>query len=277
MQLPKIFSEKSRHTLTFPKGAGLRNVLLNIYSYLIAIILLPVLLVQGVLVKIRTPILPEASGTPHGLINGRGEPVCLIVLGESTVAGVGVNTYDKAMACQTALVFGEKTCRSISWHAVGRVGMMVKDLRREYLHKVASMKADIIMLSLGVNDALHMRSPRTYYREMNGLVRELNILFKNIPIVIAPVAPLGYFPGIPQPLRYVLGLRARVLDRAAARVPDFWNNVYHCPTPTESELIKACFARDGFHPGPLGYAILGNILGGFLSDSLRTFDKHGEE
>lgn len=255
----------------------MRDTLLNIYSYLLTIILLPVLVVQGLLVKIRTPILPEASGDPHGFIEGRGEPFYLIVLGESTVAGVGVNKYDEAMACQTALVFGERTNRCISWHALGRNGMMVNELRREYLHKVTSMKADVIMISLGVNDALHMHSPGRYYREMNALIRELNKLFGDIPIVLGPVAPLGYFPGIPQPLRYVLGLRARVLDRAAARLPDLWKNVFHCPTPTATDLIKICFARDGFHPGPLGYAILGNVLGGFMADSLSTFENPSED
>ena len=241
---------------------------MNLYSIMITVMLLPILVVQGIMVKLKTPVLPEASGDPFGLIEGPGEPVHLIVLGESTVAGLGVETYDQAIASQAASALGRKIARSVSWRSFGRNGMMAYDLRKKYLPKMASLKADIILVSLGVNDVLHMHGPRRYARDLHDLIAELRRLFGDIPIVLNGIAPMGYFPAIPQPLRYVLGLRARVLDRTAARLCRSFLNVRHCSTPHAEDLIRISFASDGFHPNATGYALLGDFLGNCMTECL---------
>ncbi len=234
---------------------------MNIYSLMLTAMLLPILIVQGVAVKLRTPVLSHASGDPWGLVEGPGVPLHLMVLGESTVAGLGVDTCDQALASQTASALGRKTGRSVSWASLGRTGMMAYDLRKNYLEKVACLKADIILISLGVNDVLHMHGPGRYARDLLDLIGELRRLFGDIPIMLSGVAPIGYFPAIPQPLRYVLGLRARVLDQAAAVLCRSLRNVHHCSTPHAASLIRISFASDGFHPNATGYALLGNFLG----------------
>lgn len=63
--------------------------------------------------------------------------------------------------------------------------------------------------------------------------------------------PLGRFPALPQPLRGVLGLRARPLDAAGAGLAPGLPGLTHLPLslPVTPEL----FCADGFHPGPAGY------------------------
>jgi lysophospholipase L1-like esterase len=243
---------------------------MNLYSIMLTMLLLPVLIVQGIMVKLKTPLLPEASGAPFGLVEGPGDPFHLIVMGESTVAGIGVDTYDQAIAAQTASALGRKIARPVSWRSFGRNGMMVYDLRKKHLDKVASFKADSILISVGVNDVLHMHGPKRYARDLHDLITELRRLFGDIPIVLNGIAPMGYFPAIPQPLRYVLGLRARVLDHAAAQLCRSLRNVRHCSTPHAADLIRISFASDGFHPNATGYSLLGNHLGTCMTDCAGT-------
>lgn len=243
-----------------------KDTLANFCSLILTALLLPVLLLQGLMVKMRTPILPGASGEPAGLIQGGGEPVDLVVFGESTVAGIGVDTYDQALAAQTASALAETLGRSVRWRAVGRSGMTARDLHAGFFQEGSPSSADIIIISLGVNDVLHMHSPGRYFRDLCLAIAEVRRIFGDIPVVIAGIAPVGTFPAIPHPLRLVLGLRVRVLDRAAGVLSRSLKNVYHCPgfNPARSDGIDACFAGDGFHPNPLGYSLMGKRLGAFI-------------
>ena len=71
--------------------------------WLTTALLFPVLLYQGKRTRRVTPRLPEATGDCAGQY-GEGEPVFrLLVLGESTAAGVGVESHAQGLASQLAL------------------------------------------------------------------------------------------------------------------------------------------------------------------------------
>ena len=57
--------------------------------------------IQGILVRRRAVELPEAKGPRAGIV-GKGKPLRLLVIGDSSAAGVGVNTQDEAIAGQLA-------------------------------------------------------------------------------------------------------------------------------------------------------------------------------
>ncbi|HLM69468.1 MAG TPA: hypothetical protein VK358_18145, partial [Longimicrobium sp.] len=60
------------------------DVALRLASTLGTALLAPVLVLQGKRVRRTTPRLPEAAGPRTGAVAGRGAPVRLLVLGEST-------------------------------------------------------------------------------------------------------------------------------------------------------------------------------------------------
>lgn len=72
-------------------------------KYLVGVVLsiplLPIIFFQGSKIKGSTIKLPEAKGTTGnvGVINSE-VPLRLLVLGESTVAGVGVETHEEGFA-----------------------------------------------------------------------------------------------------------------------------------------------------------------------------------
>lgn len=59
--------------------------------------LLPILLIQGRKVRKNTPRLLEAGGEREGT-TGEGQPLSLLILGDSAAAGVGVDTQQDALS-----------------------------------------------------------------------------------------------------------------------------------------------------------------------------------
>jgi lysophospholipase L1-like esterase len=120
---------------------------------------------------------------------------------------------------------------------------------------------DVAVVALGVNDTLRLHSPARWSRDLRGMIEYLRFRCGPLPVVLAAVPPMGRFPGLPQPLRGVLGLRATVLDRAAARLAGEMEAVHHVPMPLAPGSVEHFFCADRFHPSPRGYAEWGAVLG----------------
>ena len=58
-----------------------------------AIPFLPLMYIQGKQVKAKVPDLPEATGTAGFAVGDSDATLNLVILGESTMAGVGVRTH----------------------------------------------------------------------------------------------------------------------------------------------------------------------------------------
>lgn len=81
--------------------------------WLTTALLFPVLLYQGKRARRTTPRLPEAGGAPCGQY-GEGAPARrVLVIGESTAAGVGVETHDQGLASQLAREIHGRTARPL--------------------------------------------------------------------------------------------------------------------------------------------------------------------
>ena len=68
----------------------------------------PVLFVQGKRLRRDTPILPDAALPWHGTVAGP-DPLRLLVLGDSTAAGVGADTQDDALPGNLARELSART------------------------------------------------------------------------------------------------------------------------------------------------------------------------
>ncbi|WP_290050631.1 SGNH/GDSL hydrolase family protein [Amycolatopsis solani] len=208
-----------------------------------------VLIAQAVYVKRTTPRLPGAAGPTEGLVPGDGEPFRLAVLGESTVDGVGAADHEEALTGCLARELA-RDGRAVRWQAVGRTGANARTVRAELVPLIRP--ADLVVVALGVNDTIELRTAPAYRRDLLALVVELRRRLGPVDVVLAGVPPMSRFPALPRPLRDVLSARSSALDAAAAelvRVP----GVTHLPMDP-ALLDPAAFASDRFHPGPAGYA-----------------------
>ncbi|HEX6040967.1 SGNH/GDSL hydrolase family protein [Longimicrobium sp.] len=252
-----------------PNGTGMADTLLRIATTLSTALLAPVLVAQGRRVRRTTPRLPEAPGPRAGEIGGDGAPVRLLVLGESTAAGVGAADHQEGLAGQVARGLAAETGRPVRWRVLGRNGATADATRQSLLARAADVEADVAVIALGVNDTLRLHAPARWAADLRALIDDVRARCGPVPVILASVPPMGRFPGLPRPLRTVLGLRATVLDRAAARLAAGMDAVHHVPVPLPPEDEARFFCTDRFHPSPYGYALWGAALGRAAARALR--------
>jgi lysophospholipase L1-like esterase len=223
--------------------------------------LAPLAYAQGRRVRASLPPPRAAAGDPFG----HAEPPAaaerslrLLVLGESTVAGCGIDHQRDALAAHVAAALAERDRAAVDWHAAGCIGITARRAAVELETQVAAVpRADLAVIALGVNDVLQQTSARRFAQDLADVIAMVRRHHADVPVVLAGVPPVGRFPALPQPLRALLGWRAAWLDRAARRLaaPDV-AYVATRPDNTAREL----FAWDGFHPSSAGCAVWARAL-----------------
>lgn len=230
---------------------------MHVPFWLTTALLSPILLYQGKRARRVTPRLPEASGETSGQY-GEGTPEFrLQVIGESTAAGVGVETHSNGLASQLALRLHERTGKTIGWQTFGvngiRLGNLLQTLASENLPA-----ADAVLLSMGVNDTTGFTSRAQFRRHLNTLHGAIAPLSR-APITLLSVPPMEKFTALPSPLRHIMGWRARQLDRIyqelAERAPTDFRYLKY-PTVEDPTLL----ASDGYHPSQRGYQFIAEAL-----------------
>lgn len=228
-------------------------------SRLLAFALAPVLIVQGGRVLAAIPRLEEAGGPTQGEVGGEGDPIALLVVGESTAAGVGVDYHDDAVVGALARLMSGQTGRPIHWRVIGRNGARLRSTPTRELPGVVG-EYDCTVVLLGVNDALGLTSTSTWRHEMSTLLRRVQECTRpGGLVVLAGVPRLDKFPALPQPMRFVMGQHAHALDEVLHELSDVSarsrgsgkTDRVHVPTPPMEDA--ADLGADGFHPSAQGY------------------------
>ena len=233
------------------------------------VLLAPILFLQGRGVRRVTPRLPPADGPHQGIVPGP-RPLRLLIAGESTVVGVGVATHDEGLAGQTARALAASTGRGVRWRVLGRSGATARHLVAECIGPAAPIHADVIVIALGVNDTISVSPVGRWVRALDALLHGVRRTSSDAAVIVSGVPPMQIFPAFPAPLRHVLGLRARVLDRAAVRWAAGHAGVTHVPHLTTPPAdVPEMFCADRFHPSVLGYARWGAALATAASDILQ--------
>ena len=150
--------------------------------------LLPVLLLQGRYVRRVTPLLPAAAGPDVGLAPGAGPLLSLLVLCESTVAGVGAPDHASALTGQVAQGLAERTGRAVRWRALGASGYTAARARERLLPKLPAEPADAVVLALGVNDALQGRAPARWAGDLASLIAGVRERVGHVPVLLGCAA-----------------------------------------------------------------------------------------
>ena len=216
--------------------------------------LLPILLAQGYWVRKRTPRLPDATG-PHEGSTGESEPIRLIALGESTVAGIGAATHETALTGQLARALSERSKRSVSWLVAARSGINARKCLVELVPKLAGHRADVVLIALGVNDSIEFHTARRWAADVERLIEAIRGEVGDALVLLAGVPPLDCFPALPAPLSSVLGARSASLGQASIGIAKRMKRVVHVPFQIEKQRCVELFCADGFHPSELGYRL----------------------
>lgn len=213
-----------------------------------AVLLSPVVLVQGRQLRRTVPRLPEASPRAGG--SRASGALRLLVIGDSSAVGTGVEQMTDALAGQLA----RRRPEAVAWRVAGAAGLRSDEVLARHLPEALEEPADLIVLLVGWNDALQLRSAGAFGTATAALLDALRT--RNPGARIALVAPprFGSFAVFPQPLRAVLGAHVRGLTRAAARIASD-HGVVLVPG-----FDGVRVASDRFHPDEAGYAALADAV-----------------
>lgn len=222
----------------------------------------PIMFIQGMMVRKYAAELPEAAGPRSGVV-GNGAPLRLLVLGDSSAAGVGVDTQDEAIAGQLAAQLADKF--QVTWELLAKTGATTKSHTQAVKEHVEG-KFDAAMICLGVNDVTHGVNLRSWLKQQAALYEMLEQKFGVREIYVSGVPPIKYFPLLPQPLRWFLGRRADRFDHWLEEMIAKRKNTYHIPIafPHDTSLM----ASDGYHPKAGVYA----QWAGWVADKIK---EHG--
>lgn len=212
--------------------------------------LLPILLPQALWAKWRTPRLPEASGERHGQI-GTGQPLRLLILGDSAGAGVGTDRQDNALAGQLSQQLSEQGY-AVDWQLIATTGHSLTDLL-ETLLQLPTQTFDVVVISSGVNDILKQSSLLAWQHNCIRLYRQLQQQCDQPVVIFSAVPPIHKFSALPGVLAWYVGEWAKRFNQCLAQLSKSHEHFYLLEA--DFPLTADYLANDGFHPSAKAYTL----------------------
>ncbi|GAA2433104.1 SGNH/GDSL hydrolase family protein [Actinomadura vinacea] len=263
MQRPLSFTRATRIPRTTDTTAGaarVPRVLAGAPQAAMMLLLSPVLLVQARRTARRTPRLDPASGADRGTVAGAVPLLRLVVIGESTAAGVGADEHERALPGFLAGALQQRLRRGVAWVASGKNGATARRVGTDLVPALnGAAPPDIVVVTVGINDLIRRRPLKVWTADLTELIGALRGRYRDAEVIVAGMPPVHRFPALPQPLRLVMGGRARAMDRIMREVARA-NGAIHVPMDPGMAADRTLFASDGFHPSPDGYRVWANDL-----------------
>ncbi|CAE6936187.1 SGNH_hydro domain-containing protein [Pseudomonas marincola] len=243
--------------------------------WLLVLALSPVVLPMAVLTRRKALRLMPAAGEQAGVAGAAlaGEPLRLLVLGESTAVGVGVSCMQLALAGQLAGAMSQRFSRPVAWQVCGENGITAAKLHQRYVsqrmlsqgalpQRVTTPAAgphDLVVVLLGVNDTTHLSSLKRWQASLQQIVHSLQHHAQTTAdrVVFSGVPPLQHFTALPWLFRRLLGLRAAMLDRAMREAATATGAQY---LALDMDFAAHLMAVDGYHPSAAGYRLWADNL-----------------
>ncbi len=220
------------------------------------LLLSPLLVAQALATRARLPRLPEAAGPREGEV-GRGPVLRLLMIGDSSAAGVGVAEQSRALAGYLPSALARQASVRVQWRLFARSGLTSAQCL-EQLQSSAALHADVAVVVLGVNDVVDQVPSQRAVAARASIANRLRNAHGVAHVVFAPLPPVHHFPALPQPLRWIAGQDAKRHDEAVAAWARTRSDVSH--VAIDLPLNREVMANDGFHPGEPVYRICGIAL-----------------
>ena len=212
-------------------------------------VLWPMLWLQAMHVRRITPRMPEPPG-PRAGIAGRGPLLRLLVVGDSGAAGVGAPTQDQALCGQLVRCLGQH--HTVDWSVLAANGLDSPGLL-QLLEAAPSARFDVVVLSIGANDATGLLSPLRWAHWQHRLAAVIEHRFAPALLVHSAVPPMHACLALPQPLRWFMGRWAHQMNETLAGMLSAQSGrIMHWHPETTTTLGMAV---DGIHPSSAGYAV----------------------
>jgi len=241
----------------------------SVWQRLVFWLLLPVSGLQGLLLRKSARRLAPPPGEVSGTC-GEGRSIRLLAIGDSIIAGTGAHRQDQTLPLQFAQALSSRLGARIEWRTEGKNGLNLVGLVMSVAALEPGLPADVILLSIGVNDVTGLSTTGRWRRQLHLLANVMRSRWPRALVVFTGLPPMGQFPLPPQPLRFSLGLRAETFDRIAQEVFAGQNRMMHIQTSIQAS--KNAFCEDGFHPSAESYTAWAEALASKVAVNLQLSD-----
>lgn len=222
----------------------------NSLAGLVSWLLLPVALLKGLGVRRISPRLPPPSGRPRGQLGDGPAEIRLLVVGDSSAAGVGARNIEDTLGPQLAARLNEVTGKPVSWRNAGANSAIAAQIRDYVIPNIEERDFTHVVLTVGTNDAKNYLTRSRFKKDFGGLLYAAHARWPEARIYWSPVINMTDVPALPGSLAFVLALRAQIINAMGVQLCRERHATAVDPLPVEG---PEGFASDGFHANALGY------------------------
>lgn len=208
----------------------------------------------------------------------------LVVLGDSTTAGVGVGRAEDALPYRLAQRIADRERRPVHVVSYGWAGARVADLPAKQVPRALEPLraaetapflpgADIVALVIGANDATHRTAPRRYRADLRRALETIRDAAPEARVVLAGIPAFRGALRAIEPLISLADVYARLL-RAISRAEAARAGVAYADlarhVPPRIDRSTEFLSSDQFHPSAVGYAVWADVIFEALVDGPRS-------
>lgn len=188
------------------------------------------------------------------------EPVSMVALGDSVASGVGTSTAERSWPAVLAQLLANALGRRIHVRSLGRTGARAEDVRADQVPHLAALgHIDVIVISVGANDATHLTPPERFTEQLRALCADARAATA-APVLLTGVPEFRCARAIGLPLRTLAWLCGqRVHDRQRELATEFDGVEFVDVLAAVSADFRqdpGLVAHDGYHPSDRGAARL---------------------
>lgn len=184
-----------------------------------------------------------------------GEPVELLLLGDSLAAGLGAARRKETLGGRLAKGMAGRMHRPVRLRTAAVVGSESPDLEAQLDALPDDRRPHVAVIVVGGNDVTHRLPVSVSAHHLNQAIRRLRE--RGVEVVVGTCPDLGSLRPVPQPLRRIVSSLSRRLAEvqaetalhAGAEPVDLRRSVGRMFFDEPEQM----FSLDRFHPSPLGY------------------------
>jgi lysophospholipase L1-like esterase len=187
----------------------------------------------------------------------------VLIIGESTAAGVGSSAEEKTFAAQIYHQSG----RTYNIHNLGKNGLKADKLKRLLAHAKQEIpkKFDFAIILIGSNDCFKFTPPGRFSKQLKDFIEILKSKKSVQKIIVPAIAPVQHFPSIPWAMRFFLGMHRNILTKELKflqkSIPELDFNNF------DFDMSHDLLASDGIHPSDKGYEMMAKATLSSLKNS----------